>query len=72
MLGKTITNRKTVRIGAQMVAEEVRSKEFEFRSLGRLKKIKTHKADAGSIQIRTSSGNLGIEHARVFKTRRSF
>lgn len=40
MLGRTIRNRKTVRVGAQMVAEEVRPKEFESRSLGRLIKLR--------------------------------
>lgn len=35
VLGKIIRIRKTVRMGAQLVGEEVRPKEFEYRSLGR-------------------------------------
>ena len=51
---------------------KVRPEEFEFRNLGRLVIYKTHKPDTGNMKGKTSNDNLGIEHARMSKIRRTF
>ena len=71
MLSITIRDRKMVRTGAQMVAKS-KTGRIWIQESRQTCKLKTHKPDTGNMKGKTSNDNLGIEHARMSKIRRTF